>query len=150
MSVCVCVCVCVCVVCVCVCARARACVLCLHGQIETEVMEMETSYLEDTAATGNLIKGWDGYFQNATQQRGPRPTKIRNEERIFSRSSATAPIKPDEDEPAGAGSAVAGSAPTIGRKDRDRSRRDKRDQGRAKLGRKKRDDEDDEDDEDMA
>jgi len=63
-------------------------------QIEAEILELEGSYLEDTATTGNILKGWDGYFHSGTQQRGgPRVVKVKNSDRIFSNSSATAPLK---------------------------------------------------------
>ena len=63
-------------------------------QIEAEIVELEGSYLEDTATTGNILKGWDGYFHSGPQQRGgPRVVKIKNSDRVFSNSSATAPLK---------------------------------------------------------
>lgn len=63
-------------------------------QIEAEILELEGSYLEDTATTGNILKGWDGYFHSGPQQRGgPRVVKVKNSDRIFSNSSATAPLK---------------------------------------------------------
>lgn len=116
-------------------------------EIEQEIMELEGSYLEDTSTTGNILKGWDGYFHSGPQQRGgPRVVKINNADRIFSKSSESAPLKPDEDEPPPAN--TSSNAANNARKDTQKSRRDKRDQGRSKLGRKKRDDNefDDEDD----
>jgi len=63
-------------------------------QIEAEILELEGSYLEDTATIGNILKGWDGYFHSGPQQRGgPRVVKVKNSDRIFSNSSATAPLK---------------------------------------------------------
>eukprot|EP00960_Hanusia_phi_P034034 750780-Hanusia_phi.AAC.1 len=61
-------------------------------QIEKEIFELETSYLEDTQQNGNILKGWDGYFQNMAQQRGnARQMKIKNHDRVFSQSSLSAP-----------------------------------------------------------
>ena len=63
-------------------------------QIEVEIMDLEGSYLEDTSTTGNILKGWDGYFQSGPQARGSaRAVKIKNADRAFSDSSRTAPLK---------------------------------------------------------
>mmetsp|Transcript_54400 Transcript_54400/g.127185 ORF Transcript_54400/g.127185 Transcript_54400/m.127185 type:complete len:141 (-) Transcript_54400:50-472(-) len=116
-------------------------------EIEKDIFDLEGAYLEDTQAWGNILKGWDGYFQSLAQQRsGQRTVKVKNSDRIFSRSSVTAP-KGDpslDDEPAPAAPAVTNT-----RKDKEKSRRGgaKRTDsklGRAKLGRKKRGDDDSE------
>ncbi|EKX50271.1 hypothetical protein GUITHDRAFT_135433 [Guillardia theta CCMP2712] len=117
-------------------------------EIEKEIFELETSYLEDTQQNGNILKGWDGYFQNMAQQRGnARQMKIKNQDRVFSQSSLSAPKGEGDDEP------VMNSTGT--RKDVHKSRREKRGADsklpdRAKLGRRKRNegDEDDDDEED--
>mmetsp|Transcript_58114 Transcript_58114/g.142561 ORF Transcript_58114/g.142561 Transcript_58114/m.142561 type:complete len:149 (+) Transcript_58114:156-602(+) len=116
-------------------------------KLEKNIFENEASYLEETAQTGNILRGWEGYFQSISQQRGNavRPNKIKNSDRIFSLSSVTAPKaphQPEDDVPAPATSNTS----QANRKDRDRDRRpkvngsNKRDSGnlgRAKLGRKR-------------
>ena len=49
--------------------------------------------MEDTSTTGNILKGWDGYFHSGPQRGGPRMVKIKNSDRIFSSSSQSAPLK---------------------------------------------------------
>mmetsp|Transcript_26072 Transcript_26072/g.52992 ORF Transcript_26072/g.52992 Transcript_26072/m.52992 type:complete len:140 (+) Transcript_26072:63-482(+) len=117
-------------------------------EIEKEIFDLEGAYLEDTQAWGNILKGWDGYFQSLAQQRsGQRTVKVRNSDRIFSRSSVTAP-KGDpslDDEPAPAPAAVS-TRKDINKGRRGAKRTDSK-HGRAKVGRKKRGDGDDSDEE---
>mmetsp|Transcript_35995 Transcript_35995/g.56174 ORF Transcript_35995/g.56174 Transcript_35995/m.56174 type:complete len:143 (+) Transcript_35995:24-452(+) len=123
-------------------------------ELEKEIFELEGSYLEDTSASGNVLKGWDGYFQSLAQQRsGPRQVKVKNSERIFSRSSVSAPKGADQDDdPAPAPTGGGGSSNS--RKDQNKSRRSdggrNKDSklGRAKLGRKRRNDDESEEEED--
>mmetsp|Transcript_54898 Transcript_54898/g.130362 ORF Transcript_54898/g.130362 Transcript_54898/m.130362 type:complete len:143 (+) Transcript_54898:73-501(+) len=107
-------------------------------EIEKEIFDQEGAYLEDTAMTGNILKGWDGYFQSMAQQRGgPRSNKVKNSDRVFSRSSVTAP-KGDpslDDEPASAGPVLV-TRKDVNKRPRDRDKqRDSKLPGRAKLGR---------------
>jgi len=69
--------------------------------LEDSITRLESSYLEDTATAGNIVRGFDNYIKAAltsstnTQASAPTGTATRRKgavtdvERIFSRSSAT-------------------------------------------------------------
>ena len=61
----------------------------LQAQLETQIYNLETSYLTDTAAHsgGNIIHGFEGYLKN--QPGGRRKYEINEADRIFSISSLT-------------------------------------------------------------
>ncbi|PKI50188.1 chromatin modification-related protein MEAF6 isoform X1 [Punica granatum] len=60
--------------------------------IEKQVYEMETSYLQDPGQCGNVLKGFDG-FLSASKSTAllKRSRKFQPEDRLFSLSSITSP-----------------------------------------------------------
>ncbi|KAK4531191.1 hypothetical protein CCYA_CCYA07G2048 [Cyanidiococcus yangmingshanensis] len=76
------------------------------ARIERQIYDMETSYLEDTWAQGNIARGWDNTLRKGSRHldgttagsRGSsaqmsRPRKMQDIDRIFSRSSITSPAR---------------------------------------------------------
>lgn len=66
-------------------------------QIESTIWELEGRYLQDSPAQGNVLKGFEGFAQQAragssSAQPSRRRTPLRAEERLFSLSSATSPV----------------------------------------------------------
>jgi len=64
---------------------------------EAEIADAEYQYLEETDH-GNIVKGFDGFlhFRFSSQNRKAR---VRARERVFSRSSTSAPLPEEEDIP---------------------------------------------------
>jgi len=55
--------------------------------LEKQIYALETSYLEDTVAVGNILKGWDSYL--STRSSGFTRKKFKDSDRLFSLSSVT-------------------------------------------------------------
>nr|POF19933.1 chromatin modification-related protein eaf6 [Quercus suber] len=61
--------------------------------IEDQIFKAEGTYLEDTAGSGNIVRGFDGWVKGVQVGRGGvdgdrrRGGRVRDEERVFSRSS---------------------------------------------------------------
>ncbi|CAL5413566.1 unnamed protein product [Camellia sinensis] len=68
----------------------------LHN-IEKQVYELETSYLQESSHFGNALKGFDGFLsasKNTTNLK--RSRKFQPEDRIFSLSSVTSPAAEEQ------------------------------------------------------
>eukprot|EP00899_Mesostigma_viride_P025905 jgi/Mesvir1/649/Mv17261-RA.1 len=79
--------------------------------IEKQVFDLETAYLQDSSAYGNVLKGFEGFLStnrnsNTSSQKRGRPFKT--EDRLFSLSSITSPVV--EIQAAREGAAEAGAA----------------------------------------
>lgn len=65
-----------------------------QAQIEEQLYQAETRYLEDTSGMGNVIRGFENYIKNSAAGpsgggAGRRKTIVNDADRIFSRSSAS-------------------------------------------------------------
>ncbi|KAM6592217.1 hypothetical protein CsatA_014822 [Cannabis sativa] len=60
--------------------------------IEKQVYDMETSYLQDPSQCGNVLKGFDGFLSSSKNTAlTKRSRKFQPEDRLFSLSSVTSP-----------------------------------------------------------
>ncbi|KAH7278778.1 hypothetical protein KP509_38G055800 [Ceratopteris richardii] len=61
-------------------------------QVEKQVYDLETSYLQDSSQVGNVLKGFEGFLASAKGASSlKRPKKFQPEDRLFSLSSVTSP-----------------------------------------------------------
>ena len=71
-------------------AGTRARVLC------TQLFDLETSYLNDSAACGTVLHGFETFLTaNKTASSAKKPKAFKPEERLFSLSSVTSPASRD-------------------------------------------------------
>ncbi|XP_021673150.1 uncharacterized protein LOC110659501 isoform X2 [Hevea brasiliensis] len=60
--------------------------------IEKQVYELETSYLQDSGHFGNVLKGFEGFLSSSKSTTNvKRSRKFQPEDRLFSLSSVTSP-----------------------------------------------------------
>ncbi|PIA36444.1 hypothetical protein AQUCO_03400371v1 [Aquilegia coerulea] len=60
--------------------------------IEKQVYELETSYLQDSSQCGNVLKGFEGFLSSSKSTANlKRSRKFQPEDRLFSLSSVTSP-----------------------------------------------------------
>ncbi|PPR88217.1 hypothetical protein GOBAR_AA32478 [Gossypium barbadense] len=64
------------------------------GNIERQVYDMETSYLQDTGQCGNVLKGFEGFLSSSNKNTAlsKRSRKFQPEDRLFSLSSVASPV----------------------------------------------------------
>ncbi|KAK9116254.1 hypothetical protein Sjap_015201 [Stephania japonica] len=64
--------------------------------IEKQVYELETSYLQDSSQYGNVLKGFEGFLSTSKSTTNlKRSRKFQPEDRLFSLSSVTSPAVED-------------------------------------------------------
>lgn len=72
-------------------------------KLENHIHEVETKYLENTSAHGNIVRGWEGYLDSKPgRPHMLRRPRVYDKDRIFSSSSSTSSLPMNEnllDEP---------------------------------------------------
>ncbi|XP_075085460.1 chromatin modification-related protein EAF6-like isoform X2 [Nicotiana tabacum] len=65
--------------------------------VEKQVYELETSYLQETGTFGNALKGFEGFLSTSNKNANlKRSRKFQLEDRLFSLSSVTSPAMEDQ------------------------------------------------------
>ncbi|XP_074291016.1 uncharacterized protein LOC141617757 [Silene latifolia] len=93
----------------------------LHDElrnIEKQVYDLETSYLQDSNHFGHVLKGFEGFLSSSKSATNlKRPRKFQPEDRIFSLSSVTSPAVEESiggRDDFGSGRSKGGSLPANG------------------------------------
>ncbi|EMC95057.1 hypothetical protein BAUCODRAFT_25178 [Baudoinia panamericana UAMH 10762] len=89
--------------------------------IEDQIFKAEGAYLEETANSGNIVRGFDGWVKGVQVGGGRgaddrRRGRVREEDRVFSRSSVSwmrAQEGPDSGTPSHAATPTASLAPSL-------------------------------------
>ncbi|XVF66485.1 hypothetical protein PTKIN_Ptkin10aG0039400 [Pterospermum kingtungense] len=64
--------------------------------IEKQVYELETNYLQDSSHFGHVLKGFEGFLSSSKNTANlKRSRKFQPEDRLFSLSSVTSPVAED-------------------------------------------------------
>ena len=67
--------------------------------VERRIYALEESYIQDTAALGNIIKGWSGYLSSRSLEQVKQITrKVKDSDRLFTLSSTSGFPSNTEDE----------------------------------------------------
>ncbi|XP_015582317.2 chromatin modification-related protein MEAF6 isoform X1 [Ricinus communis] len=90
--------------------------------IEKQVFELETSYLQESGHFGHVLKGFEGFLSSSKSTTNlKRSRKFQPEDRLFSLSSVTSPtaeelglVRDDGRSDLGPGRSKAGNAPANG------------------------------------
>ncbi|XP_059632356.1 chromatin modification-related protein eaf6-like [Cornus florida] len=65
--------------------------------VEKQVYELETSYLQESSQFGNVLKGFEGFLSSAKNTANlKRSRKFQPEDRLFSLSSVTSPAAEEQ------------------------------------------------------
>lgn len=65
------------------------------AELEDRIFKAESTYLEETSSSGNIVRGFDGWVKGVAISAGGRGGddrrrgRIRDEDRVFSRSSVS-------------------------------------------------------------
>ncbi|XP_057546982.1 uncharacterized protein LOC130825665 isoform X2 [Amaranthus tricolor] len=82
--------------------------------IEKQVFELETTYLQDSNQFGHVLKGFEGFLSSSKSTANlKRSRRFQPEDRIFSLSSITSPVV-EEQTDVGSGRSKGGSLPANG------------------------------------
>ncbi|CAO2821607.1 unnamed protein product [Amaranthus hypochondriacus] len=82
--------------------------------IEKQVFELETTYLQDSNQFGHVLKGFEGFLSSSKSTANlKRSRRFQPEDRIFSLSSVTSPVV-EEQTDVGSGRSKGGNLPSNG------------------------------------
>ncbi|MDA9097491.1 chromatin modification-related protein EAF6/MEAF6 [bacterium] len=61
-------------------------------QVEKQVYDLETHYLNDSSQYGNVLKGFEGFLSQTKNTSQKKARNFKPEDRLFSLSSASSPV----------------------------------------------------------